>query len=89
MTNDSGGVYLFSATRASGGYPSDGQTFANLEGSDVTVNAYEVADLLNRGNNVTLQASNDITISNAVQVGGYVQNAGNITLRAGSVYCDK
>ena len=83
MTNDSGGVYLFSATRASGGYPSDGQTFANLESSDVTVNAYEVADLLNRGNNVTLQASNDITISNAVQVGGYVQNAGNITLRAG------
>ena len=83
LTTNVGAVYLFSAAHSSGGYPSDGQNFANLESSDVTVNAYEVADILGRGTNLTLQASNDITIANQIEVGGYVQSAGGLTLRAG------
>ena len=78
-----GSAYLFSAQHNSGGYQSEGQTFANLESSDVTLNAYEVADILGRGTNLTLQASNDITVANQIQVGGYAQSPGGLTLRAG------
>ena len=78
-----GAVHLFSATHASGGYYPEGQTFANLDTNSVTVNAYEIADLLNRGTNLTLQASNDITVSSAVQVAGFAQSPGDLTLQAG------
>ena len=81
--NNGGGVYLFSATRASGGYPSDGQTFANLEGGLAVINAYEVADMISRGNNVTLQASNDLRVNNAVLAGTYGATHGDLTLVAG------
>ncbi len=80
---NAGAVHLLSAARASGGYASTGQTFANLASDSVTVNAYEVADILARGTDLTLQASNDITVASQVQVGGFAQSAGDLTLRAG------
>ena len=82
-TENVGAAYLFSASHSSGGYPSSGQTFSNLQSSDVTLNAYEVADLLTRGTNLTLQASNDITVNNAVLVGTYGTSPGDLTLAAG------
>lgn len=81
--NNGGGVYLFSATRASGGYPSDGQTFTNLESSTAIINAYEVADMISRGNNITLQASNDIQVDNAILAGTWGATHGDLTLVAG------
>ena len=80
---NAGVVHLFNAAHSSGGYRAAGQSFGNLESNSITVNAYEVADILARGTSLTLQASNDITVSNAVQVGGFAQSAGDLTLRAG------
>ena len=82
-TENVGAAYLFSASHSSGGYPSSGQSFTNLESSDATLNAYEVADILTRGTNLTLQASNDITVSNAILVGTYGSSTGDLTLAAG------
>ena len=78
-----GAVHMLSSAHSSGGYPAAGQTFANQESDSITVNAYEVADILARGTDLTLQASNDITVNSVVQVGGFVQSAGDLTLRAG------
>ena len=81
--NNVGGVYLFSASRASGGYPSDGQSFTNLESSTAIINAYEVADMISRGNNITLQASNDIQVDNEIMAGTWGATHGDLTLVAG------
>ncbi|MGC6536426.1 MAG: YDG domain-containing protein, partial [Candidatus Puniceispirillaceae bacterium] len=80
---NAGAVFLFSASRASGGYPASGQTYAANDSSDVTVNAYEIADIMTRGSNIILQASNDITVSNAIEVGTFSSSNGDLTLSAG------
>ena len=80
---NAGVVHLFNAAHSAGGYRAEGQSFANLGSDSITVNAYQVADILNRGTNLTLQASNDITVGTQVQVGGFAQSAGDLILRAG------
>ena len=80
---NAGATYLFNASHSSGAYPSSSVNFASQSGKSITVNAYEIADLITRGTNVTLQASNDITVSNAITAGTFGTNKGDLTLAAG------
>ena len=81
--NNAGAAYLFNAAHMSGAYPSNSVNFASQSGKSITVNAYEIADLITRGTNVTLQASNDITVANAITAGTFGTNKGDLTLAAG------
>ena len=82
--NNAGAAYLcLTAAHMSGAYPSNSVNFASQSGKSITVNAYEIADLITRGTNVTLQASNDITVANAITAGTFGTNKGDLTLAAG------
>ncbi len=56
-------------------------TYGFLPGADFTVDTSYLASVLGGGTNVTLQANNDITVSNAVTVTG--GTPGNLALDAG------
>ncbi|WP_300535342.1 filamentous hemagglutinin N-terminal domain-containing protein [Sphingosinicella sp.] len=75
--SNSGAVYLFSTERPS--------AFSYADHPDATVNisATSLAALLAAGTNLTLQASNDITVSAAVTVDNALGDGGDLTLQAG------
>ncbi|TAN43305.1 MAG: filamentous hemagglutinin N-terminal domain-containing protein [Nitrospirae bacterium] len=81
---NSGAVYLFSATTESG--PNDatgGLNFGSYADKDATIKTAQLAYLLSQGTNITLQASNDITLSSALTANNLSGNGGVLTLQAG------
>jgi filamentous hemagglutinin family protein len=74
---NSGAVYLFSTERVLG------FTYADHLGATVNIAATSLAALLASGTNLTLQASNDITVSAAITVDNSSGDGGDLTLQAG------
>ena len=81
------GNYFVSFTKGDKLYvaPSDGRgtTFADLAAQDITLDPSFIANTLNAGTAVTLQASNDITVNNAITANNPSGNGGALTLQAG------
>ncbi|TAN45697.1 MAG: filamentous hemagglutinin N-terminal domain-containing protein [Nitrospirae bacterium] len=79
-----GAVYLFKGLNNAifGLKPSDA-TFANSPSTSSYMRISDLTNLLNAGTNVTLQANNDITLSNAITVNNGAGNGGSLTLQAG------
>ncbi len=78
---DSGSVYLFNAFDPT---PSDvGWNFADNTSNDSTIYNSDLTALLNAGTDVTLQASNDITLSTNILVNNAGGNGGVLDLQAG------
>ncbi|OPY80272.1 MAG: Heme/hemopexin-binding protein precursor [Syntrophus sp. PtaU1.Bin005] len=69
---DSGAVYLFSK-----------YAFGDSSGASVNLPADDVATWLGGGSNLTLQASNDITLNSSITVNNPSGNGGDLTLAAG------
>ncbi|MGC6411530.1 MAG: YDG domain-containing protein, partial [Candidatus Puniceispirillaceae bacterium] len=83
MHSQSGAVVLLGASHLSGGYAlATANSYSDLQSADVVINAHEIADQLKRGTDVTLQASNDIKLTTAIQVSAN-NSAGDLTLQAG------
>jgi len=61
----------------------DGGSYGKRSSADLTISASALAKLLSSAQNVTLQASNDITVSKAIYVDNSSGNGGNLTLQAG------
>jgi filamentous hemagglutinin family protein len=58
-------------------------SFARGQAQDMTITPSLLTTFLNAGTNVTMQANNDITISDAVTVNNVSGNGGNLSLSAG------
>jgi filamentous hemagglutinin family protein len=58
-------------------------SFTATPGSDLAINAGSLANSLSLGTNVTLQANNDITVSQNITVNNTAGNGGSLTLQAG------
>lgn len=58
-------------------------TFARAASLDLAITATSLANILNGGTNVTVQANNDITLGTALTVNNPLGNGGNLTLQAG------
>ncbi|MFN8723637.1 MAG: beta strand repeat-containing protein, partial [Rhodospirillales bacterium] len=78
---DSGAVYLF-VPGGGAPYPGD-DLFENSPSSNVTFTPATLTALLNAGNAVTLQANNDITVSDPIVVVPSDAAGGALTLQAG------
>ncbi|MGB2409422.1 MAG: beta strand repeat-containing protein, partial [Paracoccaceae bacterium] len=80
----SGAVYLFTSGTETGSYPVEsGAAFAAHGDQSISVSAADLRSKLSLGQNITLQASNDITLSSDINVVGSAANGGDLTLRAG------
>ncbi len=77
---NSGAVYLFHYDAAS--LPDDAGAFAQQPSETVTFASSAISDLITSGTDVTLQASNDITVSSALSVAEGASR-GRLTLQAG------
>ncbi|MCC6208358.1 MAG: filamentous hemagglutinin N-terminal domain-containing protein [Gammaproteobacteria bacterium] len=80
-SSGSGAVYLFIST--SNPTLGDGSSYGVLNGQTVTVVADDVADQISAGTNVTLQASNDITVNSAIVADNPSGSGGSLNLMAG------
>ncbi|VXD00295.1 hypothetical protein PSEUDO9AZ_40202 [Pseudomonas sp. 9AZ] len=58
-------------------------TFADSPSADFSINPDRIAEILNGGTSLTLQASNDITLASALLVDNASGNGGHLTLQAG------
>ena len=80
----SGAVHLFTSGTETGSYPVEsGAAFAAHGDQSISVSAADLRSKLSLGQNITLQASNDITLSSDINVVGSAANGGDLTLRAG------
>ena len=73
----SGAVYLFSSLTPST------STFSSFSTESRNLNTVDIENILNSGTAVTLQASNDITLSSAITANNTGGNGGTLTLQAG------
>ena len=78
--NNSGAVYLFTL---SAGDAATGQTFATNPSANSTITPASITAILNTGSSLTLQANNDITVTNAITANNTGGNGGALTLQAG------
>ncbi|MGE3320404.1 MAG: YDG domain-containing protein [Candidatus Berkiella sp.] len=78
----SGAVYLFKASSGASDV-ADGTAFATGAANSITITPDSLTAILNAGTNVTLQASNDITVSGAITTNNPGGDGGAITLQAG------
>ena len=76
---DSGAVYLFNLAGGSLG----SNLYADNSGDDVTISPTSIANILNSGTALTLQANNDINVNSAITANNPTGNGGNLTLAAG------
>ena len=82
IAGSSGAVYLFTLGAGSGD-PATGQTFAFNPALDSTITPASITAILNTGSALTLQANNDITVTNAIIANNTGGNGGALTLQAG------
>lgn len=78
---DCGAVYLF--TLGSTTSLSSVVIYSDTESQDTTISSTQLTALLNTGTNVTLQASNDITVNRAIIAANPAGASGGLTLQAG------
>ena len=78
-----GATYLFAADSTGGSNLAGAQGFGSLSGDTVFVAPDDIAAQLAAGTAVTLQASNDITVTEAITVTGTPAIVGALTLQAG------
>jgi len=83
MATGTGAAYLFTSVLESGAASPSAQTYAAFIGQSVTVRPGDIALLLGQGTAVTLQASNDITLSAALVADPVSASSGTLTLQAG------
>ncbi|MBB4631415.1 hypothetical protein GGQ98_001024 [Sphingosinicella soli] len=76
---NAGAVYLFATDLTAAG----GLAYADHPGATINVSATSLAALLAAGTNLTLQASNDITVAAAITVDNASGDGGDLTLQAG------
>ncbi len=76
-----GAVYLF--TLGDGTSLAGNVAYENDPSEDVTISPSQITALLNAGTSVVLQASNDITVSNAITAANPGGDGGALTLQAG------
>ena len=76
--SNSGAVYLFDLGASSSAF-----TYSVSPASDVTITTSALTAILNAGTAVVLQASNDITLSDALTANNGAGNGGDLTLAAG------
>ncbi|MFD1787105.1 beta strand repeat-containing protein [Sphingomonas floccifaciens] len=74
-----GAVYLFSAI----GPSVTGQTYSTSSSATVKLAASDIVSQLAAGTSVTLEASNDITVSSPIKVTGNPSRVGDLNLQAG------
>jgi len=80
LATDSGAVYLFTPNFDD---IATASTFASLSGNSLTITIDALKTLLETPQNIILQASNDITLSDDLLVNNASGNGGNLTLQAG------
>ncbi len=80
-TTDAGAVYLFRGLTT--GSVASGGSYASHQTGSLTITPADIVDILDDGTAVTLQASNDITVSSAITVSGTPSSIGALTLQAG------
>ena len=78
-----GAVWLFRGSHASGSRHAQATSFASNGSEATALNALQISDLLSRGTDITLQASNDITLNSAILAAASSGAAGSLTLQAG------
>ena len=84
VRSGSGAVYAFKSGVVSDAFAlTDADNYSDYASSAVTVNASDIAEQLGSGASVTLQASNDITVSTEIAVTGTPSSIGALTLQAG------
>ena len=66
-----------------GGDPAIGQTYSANPSADATIAPSAIAAILNTGTALTLQANNDITVTNAITVTPASGSGGHLTMQAG------
>ena len=83
--NNEGAVMLYTGAHVSGGYgvQAVSGSYSAESTASVTVNVYDVIDMLRRSTDVELKASNDITISNKITMPSGVGSPGALRLYAG------
>ena len=79
----SGFAGALQGTRAAVVFPLESTTFSVASGQTITSPTARITQLLSAGTNVTLQASQDITITSPITVNNPTGNGGNLTLIAG------
>jgi len=80
VATDSGAVYILSEA---GDAVANGGAFATAVAASITITPNELTSLLDAGTNVTLQASNDITVTDPIVANNISGNGGNLFLQAG------
>ena len=80
IVSGSGAVYLFNLSGASS---LGSNLYADSSGVDATISPTSIANILNGGTALTLQANNDITVNSAITANNPSGNGGNLTLAAG------
>lgn len=75
-----GAVFMFDSDSTS---LSASSSYSDSSGSNLTITAASLADLLSSPQNITLQASNDITLSSVLFVDNSSGDGGNLILQAG------
>jgi filamentous hemagglutinin family protein len=63
--------------------PGGNMSYAQGTGQSLTLHPEALLNILNRGTNLTLQASNDLTVSSALSVNNVNGDGGDLTLQAG------
>ena len=80
----SGAVYLFGTFLQVGSAVNTGAAYATNAAGSITITPADLVAILNAGTAVTLQASSDITVNEAITVNPVV-NGGAFTPRSGVV----
>ncbi len=78
-TNDCGAVYVFGPDSE----PVANAVFEVQQGGDITLSNEDLASLLSTPTDVTIQANNDITVSDPIMVDNTEGDGGGLTLQAG------
>ena len=78
--NRTGGAFIY---RGNSYAPASGSSFANLPSTTIGITPANISALLSTPQNVTLQASNDIILSNDLAVNNVSGNGGSFTMQAG------
>lgn len=78
-----GFIGSFQGQSVSVAFPLEQATFATLSGQSLVVPASRIVEVLSSGTDVTLQASQDITISSPIVVDNPTGNGGTLTISAG------
>lgn len=79
---DSGRIFILDISAATG-TPISNSLFGDSSSTDEQISSSSVEATLNQGTNLVLQANNDLTVVDAIEVNNPSGDGGNLTLQAG------